>query len=63
MNLVPKMALDQISCGQVNAVSLNEPGPHRRLAFITRLNYARVNDVKILSEIFHNALKDKDSAV
>lgn len=59
--LVPKMALDQIGCGQINAVPLNEKGPHRRLAFITRLNYARVNDVKLLSQIFHDALIQDDS--
>lgn len=57
--LVPKMALDQIGGDQINAVPLNEPGPHRRLAFITRLNYARVNDVKILSEIFQQSLQGK----
>ena len=55
--LVPKMALDQISAtNKVRAVALAEQGPHRRLAFITRLNYARVNDVKLLSEIFGRAL-------
>lgn len=58
--LVPKMALDQLSNNNVCAVPISEKGPHRRLAFITRLNYARVNDVKILSEIFNKALKDKD---
>lgn len=58
--LIPKMALDQISSTkQVHAVRLAEPGPHRRLAFITRLNYARVNDVKILSEIFTKALQEQ----
>lgn len=58
--LVPKMALDQLSSNNICAVPISEKGPHRRLAFITRLNYARVNDVKILSEIFNKALKDKD---
>ncbi|MDO4896918.1 MAG: hydrogen peroxide-inducible genes activator [Moraxella sp.] len=58
VTLVPKMALDQIGCGQVKAIPLKEKGPHRRLAFITRLNYARVNDVKILSEIFRQALQN-----
>ncbi|UXZ05630.1 hydrogen peroxide-inducible genes activator [Moraxella nasicaprae] len=55
--LVPKMALDQFASNQqIHAVPLAEPGPHRRLAFITRLNYARVNDVKLLSEAFKQAL-------
>ena len=57
--LVPKMALDQISGGEVVAIPVSEKGPHRRLAFITRLNYARVNDVKILSEIFHGVLSQE----
>lgn len=57
--LVPKMALDQIISEEVVAIPVSEKGPHRRLAFITRLNYARVNDVKILSEIFHRVLSDE----
>ena len=54
--LVPKMALAQIHSDNIVAVPIAEQGPHRRLAFVTRLNYARVNDVKILSEIFHRVL-------
>ncbi len=54
--LVPKMALEQIG-DEVTALPLNEPGPHRRLAFVTRLNYARVNDVKMLSKVFNEALR------
>ncbi len=57
--LVPKMALEQINNKNVVAVPISEAGPHRRLAFVTRLNYARVNDVKILSEIFHRVLATK----
>ncbi|UNU73941.1 hydrogen peroxide-inducible genes activator [Moraxella nasovis] len=60
--LVPKMALDQISnLDTISAVPLAERGPHRKLAFITRLNYARVNDVKLLSQIFSKALADHDA--
>lgn len=60
--LVPKMALDQLSTNQpINAVALTEKGPHRRLAFITRLNYARVNDVRLLSDLFKQALQDESS--
>lgn len=55
--LVPQMALDQIGNDNVIAVPVAEKGPHRRLAFVTRLNYARVNDVKLLSEIFHQTLR------
>lgn len=53
---MPKMALEQIHSDNIVAVPIAEQGPHRRLAFVTRLNYARVNDVKILSEIFHRVL-------
>ena len=57
------MALDQINNGKAaHAVTLAEPGPHRRLAFITRLNYARVNDVRLLSEIFRQALAAADQS-
>lgn len=60
--LVPKMALDQIRATKpVHAVPLTEPGPHRRLAFVTRLNYARVNDVRLLSEIFGRTLAQADA--
>ena len=60
--LVPKMALEQIG-DDVTALPLNEAGPHRRLAFVTRLNYARVNDVKTLSEIFNEALSIHEQAM
>lgn len=61
--LVPKMALDQlVGTHDITAVPLAESGPHRRLAFITRLNYARVDDVQLLSEIFGNALANDSKA-
>lgn len=60
--LVPKMALEQIG-DDVTTLPLNEAGPHRRLAFVTRLNYARVNDVKTLSEIFNEALSIHEQAM
>lgn len=58
--LVPKMALEQIChCRDgVVSVPLAEPSPHRRLAFVSRLNYARVNDIKMLSDIFTAALSE-----
>lgn len=56
--LVPEMALQQIRQQNPNIVSipLAEAGPHRRLAFVTRLNYARVDDVNLLGKIFANSL-------
>lgn len=58
--LVPEMALDQLQeqYKGLNAVPLAEKGPHRRIAFISRLNYARVNDIRLLGEIFNKALTD-----
>lgn len=59
--LVPKIAIDQIAGDNVMVVPLAEKGPHRKLAFVTRLNYARVNDVKILSEIFSTVLVENNN--
>ena len=53
--LAPQMALEQLG-DDVVALPLSEKGPHRRLVFVTRLNYARVNDVEILSQLFREAL-------
>lgn len=57
--LVPEMALDQLHLQNQNAVAvpLAETGPHRHIAFVTRLNYARVDDVNLLGEVFKTALK------
>ncbi|MGP1608046.1 MAG: hydrogen peroxide-inducible genes activator [Moraxella sp.] len=59
--LVPEIAIDQIAGDNVMVVPLAEKGPHRKLAFVTRLNYARVNDVKILSEIFSAVLAENNN--
>ncbi|WP_131667832.1 hydrogen peroxide-inducible genes activator [Psychrobacter pygoscelis] len=63
--LVPEMALDQLHLQNQNAtaIPLAEEGPHRRIAFVTRLNYARVDDVNLLGSVFKNALiadRDRD---
>ncbi len=56
--LVPEMALDSLLDKNVElkAIHLNEPGPHRRLAFITRLNYANVSNIEILIKLFKQQL-------
>lgn len=58
--LVPEMALNQLrrQHTHINTVRISEPSPHRRIAFISRLNYARVNDIRLLSDIFSKALTD-----
>lgn len=57
--LVPQMALDQLHLQNQDAVAvpLAEKGPHRNIAFVTRLNYARVDDVKLLGDLFKQALE------
>jgi LysR family hydrogen peroxide-inducible transcriptional activator len=58
--LVPEMALDQLHLHNQNAVAvpLAEAGPHRHIAFVTRLNYARVDDVNLLGNVFKQALEE-----
>ncbi|GAB3283837.1 hydrogen peroxide-inducible genes activator [Parahaliea aestuarii] len=57
--LVPAMALDQLlaASSELAAIPLAEPGPHRRIAFITRLNYAGVNDIELLRSLFRRELE------
>lgn len=61
--LIPEMALDQVhhQSKDVATVPLTEAGPHRRIAFVTRLNYARVDDVNLLGTIFNEALESDKS--
>ena len=56
--LVPEMALDQLihTESELRAVHLNEPGPHRRLAFIIRPNYGGTMNVELLMSIFKKQL-------
>lgn len=56
--LVPAMALDSLlgHHPELVAVHLKEPGPHRRIAFLVRPNYARVEDVQILMKLCEQAL-------
>lgn len=61
--LVPQMALDQLiyNDSELSAIHLNEPGPHRTIAFIIRPNYVRTNELTLLKEIFTQQLADKCS--
>ena len=62
--LIPQMAAGQVrqQTANVSLVPLNEAGPHRRLAFVTRLNYARVDDVNLLGRLFAQGLHDSELA-
>jgi len=59
--LVPEMALDQLVMGnsELETSHLNEPGPHRKIAFITRPNYAGVKNIELLMQIFRETLIHK----
>ncbi len=56
--LVPAMALTQLvkQNHDLRAVHLNEPGPHRRIAFIVRPNYSRLASVEALMALFKRQL-------
>lgn len=51
---VPEMALDQLLSAnpEIKALHLKEPGPHRRIAFITRPNYSGVGSIEALMRTF-----------
>jgi len=57
--LVPAMSLDQLLSGNADlkAVHLNEPGPHRIIAFITRPNYPGVKNIELLMQLFRRELR------
>jgi LysR family transcriptional regulator, hydrogen peroxide-inducible genes activator len=59
--LVPQMALNQLlfENSELKAVHLSEPGPHRTIAFICRLNYTRVNYIEALMDIFRKQLSEQ----
>ena len=61
--LVPAMALDQLisTSSELRAVHLNEAGPHRKIAFITRPNYSGVANIQILMDLFSKQLRDANS--
>ncbi len=57
--LAPAMALKQLLSGnsELKAAHLNEPGPHRRIAFIARPNYPSVKNIELLMKIFRQQLR------
>lgn len=56
--LVPELALPALRTQhpQIAAVPLDEPPPHRRLAFILRPNYPRLDAIEVLMDICRSAL-------
>ena len=62
---VPEMAVDQLTSGsqELRLVKLAEPGPHRRLALISRLNYAGADNLILLGKLFRQQLLDRSHAL
>ncbi len=51
--LIPNMAIEPLTSQHqsLSVVHLNEPGPHRQLAFILRPNYTRISSIEALMNI------------
>ncbi|MFQ3230364.1 LysR substrate-binding domain-containing protein [Reinekea sp.] len=56
--LIPEMALKSLIAqnSELSAIHLNEPGPHRRLAFIIRPNYTRMRSIEALVTLLKQSL-------
>lgn len=62
--LIPEMAMDPLISQHEDlaAVHLNEPGPHRRIAFIVRPNYTRTSSIETLIDICKEALASQNQS-
>lgn len=60
--LIPAMAKEQLinENSELSAVHLDEPGPHRRIAFILRPNYNSLSSIEALAGICKQALINSD---
>lgn len=59
--LIPEMAMEQLISqnDSLSAVHLNEPGPHRKVAFLIRPNYTRMAAIEALVNVCQSALEGK----
>ena len=59
--LVPEMALDQLvrNDKRLQYARLDEPGPHRKIAFIMRATYPKLDSIQALQEVFTKALSNR----
>ena len=57
--LVPQIALEQLvtANSQLTSIPLEEPGPHRELAFAIRPNYPGIANVETLMQLFQDELR------
>ena len=58
--LIPEMALAPLIAQHplLSAIHIDEPGPHRRIAFVARPNYTRMASIEALSELCKTALQE-----
>ncbi|MDN3638345.1 LysR substrate-binding domain-containing protein [Simiduia curdlanivorans] len=56
--LVPEMALEQLVNlnPHLSAIPIDEPGPHREIAFIVRPNYPGLENIEILKQLIRDEL-------
>lgn len=61
--LIPEMAIEQLTAQHegLSTVHLQEPGPHRQLAFIIRPNFTRLSSIEVLIELSKEALSENES--
>lgn len=61
VTLIPQMAVTQLLSegSDMKAIPLTDTGPHRRIAFVTRLGYIGVNSIELLKKLFNNALEKR----
>lgn len=60
ITLLPKMALPLIKLHpNLIAIALDEQGPHRKLASISRLNYSGLHHLEALNAVFRDALTEE----
>ncbi len=59
--LVPEMALDALVTKDDRLVCarLDEPGPHRKIAFIMRATYPKLDNIQALQQVFTAALNER----
>lgn len=58
--LIPEMALAPLIMQNplLSAIHIDEPGPHRRIAFVARPNYTRMASIEALTELCKTALQE-----
>ena len=57
--LIPEMAIEQLTAQypQLSTVHLKESGPHRKIAFVIRPNYTRMNSIEALLAVCKDTLE------